>query len=246
MKKYICVLLALVIATAFSGCSKDMGKSEEMTTQVTVLQQPDTQEAEVQAAISDINSETDQYLCSVPTINRNEEATKKQNEGQTWLAVADAGTEQFLAAALEAISKNPKFDEAKIINNKYKDQYLQLGEIGGEPCVRVHLDTSEGDFVAVMTEDCEILFAWEEGDEKTIEYYFPQAWDVTVASDENLNIAYHNFKSGGYHDEAVIYDYRQTYESRDGKFLSKVELFSTCCVSTFWIDEAGRVVDRTK
>ena len=74
-----------------------------------------------------------------------------------------------------------------------------------------------------------------DGEKKTVEYWFPQMWDVTVASDENLSIAYHNFKSGGYHDEAVIYDYRQTYESRDGKFLSKVELFSTCCVSTFWL-----------
>ena len=146
----------------------------------------------------------------------------------------------MLQAAYREMSKG--FEGAIVKNH----EELQLGEIGGQLCMRFLIKTDKGDFVAVVNEDCEVIDTWSDGEKKTVEYWFPQMWDVTVASDENLSIAYHNFKSGGYHDEAVIYDYRQTYESRDGKFLSKVELFSTCCVSTFWIDEAGRIIDRTK
>lgn len=164
---------------------------------------------------------TAQELCSVP------------------LAPTDTD-DLMLQAAYREMSK--AFEGAIVKNH----EVLQLGEIGGEPCVRVRFETDKGEFVAIVNENYDVLDTWSEGEEKTMQYWFPQMWDVSVASDENLCIAYHSFKSGGYHDEAIIYNYRQTYESRDGKFLSKVEFFSTCCASTFWIDEAGRVVDRTK
>lgn len=260
MKKITCILLTFAMAAAFFGCSKENETKTETTTQTAEIQYPIEKNPETQTVISgiDIDIETDRYLCSVPTINRDEKPTANRNEGQTkpvlpegatdsrlihWPIIPVAGTELFQAAACAEMNKNPKFNGAKIM----KDQYLQLGKIGEDTCVRVHLDTDKGDFIAVMTEDCEILFVWEEGDEKTIEYYFPQAWDATVASDEDLMIAYNVFHGDEHYKHGIICDYRQLMaDFTDGSTTHKVTFIATSGDFTVLIDEFGRIVDRTK
>lgn len=179
--------------------------------------------SEKQTVISCVgnNPEADNQLCSVP--------------------LAPTGTDDLmLQAAYREMSK--KFEGATVKNH----EALRLGKIGDKPCVRVRFETDKGEFIAVVNEDCDVIDTWLEGEEKTMQYWFPQMRDINVASDENLCIAFHAFHSGGYHDDAIIYDYRQTQEIRDSKWVSKVVFYTTHCTSTFWIDEAGRVIDRTK
>lgn len=164
---------------------------------------------------------TEQEICSVPL------APTEQNS-------------LMLQAAYRAMSK--EFEGAIVKNH----EVLQLGEIAGQPCKRFLFETDKGEFVAIVNEDCDVLNTWSEGETKTVEYWFPQTWELSVASDENLNIAFHAFHGSEGHADVIIGDYRQTYEIRDGKTVSKVVFYSTHCTSTFWIDEAGRVIDRTK
>ncbi len=164
------------------------------------------------------NPEADNQLCSVP------------------LAPTDTD-DLMLQAAYRAMSK--EFEGATVKNH----EVLRLGEIGDKPCVRVRFETDKGEFIAIVNDDCDVIDTWSEGEEKTMQYWFPQMRDINVASDENLCIAFHAFHG---HDDAIIYDYRQTQEIRDGKWVSKVVFYTTHCTSTFWIDEAGRVIDRTK
>ena len=188
----------------------------------------------------------------MPTVNRNEQPTKPVYvvpEGVTgsqlihWPNVPVIGTEPFQVAACAEMSKNPKFDGAKII----KDQYLQLGEINGEPCVRVHLDTDKGDFVAVMNEACEIIWVWTEGDEKTVEYYFPQAIDINVATDENLMQAFHIYHADEHYKNGVICEYRQEMaDFTDGSASHKITFIATTGDFSVMIAEDGNVIERTK
>lgn len=260
MKKFTCILLALAMATAFFSCSKDDVTETETTTSAADLQHPAEQDSETQTMISGVyvEQETDQHLCSVPTVNRNENPTANRNEGHTkpvlpegatgsqmveWPIVPVAGTETFRAATCAEMSKNPKFDGARVI----KEQYLQLGKIGEDTCVRVHFDTDKGDFIAVMTEDCEILFIQEDDDKNTVDYYFPQAWDINVATDEDLMIAFHAFHGDEHYKNGIILDYRQLMaDFTDGSTTCKVTFITTSGDFTVLIDEFGTVVDRTK
>ncbi len=223
MKKFICILLAFAMA-AFFGCSKDDVTETETTTSVADVQYPVDNNSETQTVISgiDIDPETDQHLCSVPLMPTDSESI-------------------MLRSAYRAM--NEKFGGATVENQ----EVLELGGIYGEPCRRFHIETSKGDFVAVVNESGEVLSTWSEGEEKTTDFRFPQLCDINIASDENLMVAYYNFYGGGYHDEAVIYDFEQeVITGADGKPLWKVVLYTTHCTSTFWIDVFGTVVDRTK
>ena len=138
---------------------------------------------------------------------------------------------------------NEKFGGATVENK----EVLELGEIYGEPCRRFHTETSKGDFVAVVNESGEVLSTWSEVEKKSTEFWFPQLCDINVASDEKLMVAYYSFYEGGYHDEDIIYDFEEEIvKDENGKPLWKVVLYTTHCTSTFWIDEFGRVIDRTK
>lgn len=181
-------------------------------------------------SVTELLSQTDSLTTDLPTV-------------QELCSVPLAPTELdalMLQAAYREMSR--KFEGAIVKNH----EVLRLGEIGGEPCVRVCFETDKGEFVAIVNEDCDVLNTWSEGEEKTVQYWFPQMLDLSNASDESLSIAFHAFHGGRYHDDAIIYDYRQTQEIRDGKWVSKVVFYTTHCTSTFWIDEAGRIIDRTK
>lgn len=267
MKKFTCVLLTFAMAAAFFACSKEAEKAAETTAEAVTQTTAEVLNYSVdyedynhltQTVISgiDIDPEKEQYLyvCSVPTINRNEPTAKpKPNytvpEGMTgsqqihWPNIPVIGTEPFQVAACAEMSKNPKYDGAKII----KDQYLQLGEIGGEPCVRVHLDTDKGDFVAVMTEQCEILFTWTEGEEKTVEYYFPQSIDINVATDEALMQAFHIYHADEHYKNGIICNAIMAMgDCTDGSTLYKVTFVATTGDFSVLIDGFGRVIERTK
>lgn len=263
MKKFTCILLTFAMAAAFFACSKEIEKPAETTAETKTeaatlpvdVHYPTVYTSEVIAGI-DIDPEAEQYLyiCSVPTINRNEPTAKPKpnytvpegmSEGQQihWPMIPIVGTEPFQVAACAEMSKNPKFDGAKII----KDQYLQLGEINGEPCVRVHLDTDKGDFVAVMNEACEIIWVWTEGEEKTVEYWFPQSIDINVATDENLMQAFHIYHADEHYKNGVICEYRQEMaDFTDGSASHKITFIATTGDFTVMIDEFGRVIERTK
>ncbi len=261
MKKLTCILLTFAMAAAFFACAKEDGKplAETATTKATeetALSVAGTQDYNIltQTVISgiDIDPETEQYLCSVPTINRNEGHTKPVfvvPEGVTgsqlihWPMIPVIGTEPFQVAACAEMSKNPKFDGAKII----KDQYLQLGEINGEPCVRVHLDTDKGDFVAVMNEACEIIWVWTDDEEKTGEYYFPQSIDINVATDEALMQAFHIYRADEHYKNGIICEYIQEMaDLSDGTPIWKVTFIATTGDFSVTLDVFGRVIERTK
>lgn len=224
MKKITCILLAFAMATAFFGCSKDDVTETETTTSAADIQHLVKNDPETQTVISgiDIDTETDQYLCSVPLMPTDAESV-------------------MLRSAYRAM--NERFGGATVENK----EVLELGEIYGEPCRRFHIETSKGDFVAVVNESGEVLSTWSEGEKKTTEFRFPQLCDINIASDENLTVAYYSFYEGGYHDEDIIYDFEEEIvKDENGKPLWKVVLYTTHCTSTFWIDEFGRVIDRTK
>lgn len=267
MKKFTCILLTFAMAAAFFACAKEIEKPAETTAAATAetktetatlpadVHYPTVYSSEVIAGI-DIDPEAEQYLyiCSVPTINRNEPTAKPKpnytvpegmSEGQQihWPMIPVIGTEPFQVAACAEMSKNPKFDGAKII----KDQYLQLGEINGEPCVRVHLDTDKGDFVAVMNEACEIIWVWTEGEEKTVQYYFPQEIDINVATNEALMQAYHIYHADEHYKNGIICNAIMAMgDCTDGSTLYKVTFIATTGDFSVWIDEFGRVIERTK
>lgn len=166
-------------------------------------------------------------------------------EGQQihWPMIPYTGTGHFKAAACAEMGKKPKFDGAKII----KDQYLQLGEINGEPCVRVQLDTDKGDFVAVMNEACEVIWVWTEGEEKTSEYYFPQSIDINVATDEALMQAFHIYHADEHYKDGIICNAAMALGDRaDGSALYNVTFVTTTGDFSVTFDELGRVIDRTK
>lgn len=180
--------------------------------------------------VTDSPSQTDSPATDLPTVQE-----------LCSVPLAPTGLDNLmLQAAYREMSK--KFEGAIVKNH----EVLQLGEIDGQPCKRFLFKTDKGEFVAIVNENCDVLDTWSEGEEKTMQYWFPQLWDLSIASDMSLSIAFHAFHGGGYHDDAIIYDYRQTQENRDGKWVSKVIFYTTHCTSTFRIDEAGRVIDRTK
>ncbi len=255
MKKLTCILLVFAITAAFFACSKEAKNPAESTTQTADIQHYTAEYNHLTQTVTsgiDIDPETDQYLCSVPTVNRNEQPTKPVYvvpEGVTgsqlihWPNVPVIGTEPFQVAACAEMSKNPKFDGAKII----KDQYLQLGEINGEPCVRVHLDTDKGDFVAVMNEACEIIWIWTDDEEKTGQYYFPQSIDINVATDEALMQAYHIYHADEHYKNGIICNAIMAMgDCTDGSTLYKVTFVATTGDFSVLIDEFGRVIERTK
>lgn len=262
MKKLTCILLTFAMTAAFFACSKKAEKPAESTTTETTAPTSETLNYSVDyedynrltQTMFEVDPEVSQYLyiCSVPTINRNEPPTKPVfvvPEGVTgsqlihWPNVPVIGTEPFQVAACAEMSKNSKYDGAKII----KDQYLQLGEINGEPCVRVHLDTDKGDFVAVMNEACEIIWVWTEGEEKTAQYYFPQEIDINVATDEALMQAFHVYHEDEHYKNGIICDYIQEMTAlTDGTPIWKVTFIATTGDFTVLIDEFGRVIERTK
>lgn len=254
MKKFVCIILVFTLSAVLFACSPKEASdtTAESTTEPSALINDALSETVTVISGIDIDPETEQYLCSVPTVNRGEAQTKPVYvvpEGLSgsqqihWPIIPVKGVDIFQAAACAEMSKNPKFNGAQII----KDQYLQLGEINGEPCVRVHLDTDKGDFVAVMTEDCEILSVWVEGDEKTVEYYFPQAIDVNVATDEALMQAFNVFHEDEHYAKEIICGYRQEMaDFTDGSTAHKIVLIATGGDFTVLIDEFGRVISRTK
>ncbi len=276
MKKFTCILLTFAIMTALFACSKEAEKVTETTAVTTdeatvpifgiqndsgqVPTKPETQTdilvnnpEEKQTAVDD--SVTEQILCSVPTINRNEPTAKPKpkpdhtvpdgmENGQQihWPNIPVIGTELFLVAACAEMSKNPKFDGAKII----KDEYLQLGEINGEKSVRVFLDTDKGDFVAVMTESCEIIDVWTEGEEKTVEDYFPQMRDMHNAPDGHLSHAFHVFHGDEYYKNDIILDFKDGFvDNADGREIYEVVFYTTKGVFKV-LFENGVVISRTK
>ncbi len=165
---------------------------------------------------------TDREICSVPLMPTDVESV-------------------MLRSAYRAM--NDKFGGATV----EKQEVLEIGKIYGEPCRRYYIETSKGDFVAVVDETGKVLNTWSEGEEKTTEFWFPQLCDIDIASDENLMIAFYNFYGGEYHDEDIIYDFKEeVVKDDDGKSLWKVVLYTTHCTSTFWIDVFGTVIDRTK
>jgi hypothetical protein len=211
---------------------------------------------ELQSVISGFETDTEVgsylYVCSYPTVNRQEEKTKPVYvvpEGITgsqqihWPIIPVLGTEPFQVAACAEMGKNPKFDGAKII----KDQYLQLGEINGEPCVRVHLDTDKGDFITVMNEACEIIWVWTEGEEKTVQYYFPQSIDINVADNEALMQAFHIYHADEHYKNGIICNAAMAVgDCTDGSALYKVTFVATTGDFSVLLDEFGRVIERTK
>lgn len=262
MKKLTCILLTFAMVAVLFACTKKAEKPAESETAETTAATDEILNYSVDyedynhltQTMFEADPEVSQYLyiCSVPTVNRNEQPTKPVYvvpDGVTgsqlipWPNIPVIGTEPFQVAACAEMSKNPKFDGAKII----KDQYLQLGEINGEPCVRVHLDTDKGDFVAVMTEQCEILFVWEDGDEKTVEYFFPQAIDINVATDEALMQAFHIYHADEHYKNGIICNAIMAMgDCTDGSALYKVTFVATTGDFSVLIDEFGRVVERTK
>lgn len=259
MKKLTCILLTFAMAAAFFACTKEVEKATETTaesknetTEEITLSDEGVQDYNILTQTVTPDAETEQYLCSVPTINRNEGHTKPVfvvPEGVAgsqqihWPMIPVIGTEPFQVAACAEMSKNPKFDGAKII----KDQYLQLGEINGEPCVRVHLDTDKGDFVTVMNEACEIIWVWTDDEEKTGEYYFPQSIDINVATDEALMQAFHIYHADEHYKNGIICEYRQEMpRSTDGNTLYKVTFIATTGDFSVTLDVFGRVIERTK
>ena len=252
MKKFICIMLTFVMAAALFACTKEAEKPDATSTRVADTQHSAENNSEVQTVISgiDIDPETNHQLCSVPTVNRNEGQTKPVlPEGATestnipWPNVPVSGIDKFQAAAFEEMGKNPKFSGAKV----KKDQYLQLGEIGGEPCVRVHFDTDKGEFIAIINEDCDVLDTWSDSEEKTMQYWFPQMWDINIASDENLCIAFHAFHGDEHYKNGIILDYRQVMaDFTDGSTTCKVTFITTSGDFTVLIDQYGRIVSRTK
>ncbi len=250
------------MTAVFFACTKKAEKPAESETAETTAPTSGIQNYSVEyenynhltQTMFEVDPEVSQYLyiCSVPTINRNEKPTKPVYvvpEGVTgsqqihWPIIPVAGVEQFETAAHSEMHKNPKFDGAKII----KDQYLQLGEINGEPCVRVHLDTDKGDFVAVMTEQCEIIWVWTEGEEKTVEYYFPQSIDINVATDEALMQAYHIYHADEHYKNGIICNAIMAMgDCTDGSTLYKVTFVATTGDFSVLIDGFGRVIERTK
>lgn len=276
MKKFTCILIVFAIAAALVACSKEAEKptettqpTAEATAQVFGIQndigqvptQPKTQTdilvnnpEEKRTAVSDDgDTATEQILCSVPTVNRNEPTAKPKPDytvpdgmenGQQihWPNIPVAGTEPFQVAACAEMGKNPKFDGAKII----KDEYLQLGEINGEKSVRVFLDTDKGDFVAVMTEGCEIIDVWTEGEEKTVEDYFPQMRDMHNAPDGHLSHAFHVFHGDEYYKNDIILDFKDGFvDNPDGREIYEVVFYTTKGVFKV-LFENGVVISRTK
>lgn len=262
MKKLTCILLTFAMTAAFFACAKKVEKPAESATAETTASTSVALNYSVDyedynhltQTMFEVDPEVSQYLyiCSVPTINRNEPPTKPVYvvpEGVTgselihWPNVPVIGTEPFQVAACAEMSKNPKFDGAKII----KDQYLQLGEINGEPCVRVHLDTDKGDFVAVMNEACEIIWVWTEGEEKTVAYYFPQEIDINVATDEALMQAFHIYHADEHYKNGIICNAIMAMgDCTDGSALYKVTFVATTGDFSVLLDEFGRVIERTK
>ena len=251
MKKIMCIILAFLLSAALFACDKKENSGEADST-TTNLRYPEPSETVSVISGIDIDPEFDPYLCSVPTLKREEEKTKPVYvipEGVTgseqihWPMIPVIGTEPFQVAACAEMSKNPKFDGAKIIN----DQYLQLGEIWDEPCVRVHLDTDKGDFVAVMNEACEIIWVWAEGEEKTVEYYFPQAIDINVATDEALMQAFHIYHADEHYKDGIICNAAMALgDCADGSALYNVTFITTTGDFSVMLDVFGRVISRTK
>ena len=188
LKKIVCIVITFALTATLFACTKKEEKPTEISAQANAESTAETAIVpasvefsvenfeELQSVISGVETDTEVesylYVCSYPTVNRQEEKTKPvfvvpegltENQQIHWPNIPVIGIEPFQVAACAEMGKNPKFNGAKII----KDQYLQLGEINGEPCVRVHFDTDKGDFVAVMNEACEIIWVWTEGEEYT-------------------------------------------------------------------------------
>lgn len=261
MKKFTCILLTFAMVAVFFACTKEAEKAAETTaesknetTEEITLSVAGIQDYYILTQTVDADSNPYLYVCSVPTINRNEPTAKPKpgytvpegmEEGQQihWPNIPVIGTEPFQVAACAEMSKNPKFDGAKII----KDQYLQLGEINGEPCVRVHLDTDKGDFVAVMNEACEIIWVWTDDEEKTGEYYFPQSIDINVATNEALMQAFHIYRADEHYKNGIICNASMAMgDCADGSTLYKVTFVATTGDFSVMLDEFGRVIERTK
>ena len=185
-----------------------------------ITESPSSTESPSQTKPSASDSATE--LCSVPLMPTDNESA-------------------MLRTAYRKMSKS--FEGAIVKNHKV----LQLGEVGGKHCKRFLFETDKGEFVAVMTEQCEILFEWKEGDEKTAEYYFPQAWDTTVASDENLMIAFNSFHEDEHYANEIILDYRQEMaDFTDGSTAQKVLFVTESGDYAVLISEDGRIVSKTK
>ena len=263
MKKIACIIITFALTATLFSCSKKAEKPTEISAQSTESASENAAVEfsvenfeELQTVISGFGTDAEAnsylYVCSVPTLTGQEEKTKPVfvvPEGVTgseqihWPMIPVIGTEPFQIAACVEMSKYPRFDGAKII----KDQYLQLGEINGEPCVRVHLDTDKGDFVAVMNEACEIIWVWTEGEEKTVQYYFPQSIEINVATDEALMQAFHIYHADEHYKNGIICNASMAVgDCADGSSLYKVTFVATTGDFSVMFDEFGRVIERTK
>ena len=136
-----------------------------------------------------------------------------------------------------------EFEGATVKNH----EVLRLGKIGDKPCVRVRFETDKGEFVAIGNEDGDVIDTWSEGEEKTMQYWFPQMRDINVASDENLCIAFHAFHGDEHYKNGIILDYRQMMaDFTDGSTTSKVTFITASGDFTVLIDQYGGIVSRTK
>ena len=224
MKNFICIMLTFVMAAALFACTKEAEKPDETSTRVADIQTSAENNSGAQTVISgiDIDTETVSQLCSVP------------------LAPTDTG-DLMLQSAYREMCK--EFEGAIV----KKHEMLQLGEIGGEPCVRVRFETDKGEFIATVNDDCDVIDTWSEGEEKTMQYWFPQMWDINIASDENLCIAFHAFHGDEHYKNGIILDYRQVMaDFTDGSTTCKVTFITTSGDFTVLIDQYGRIVSRTK
>lgn len=245
MKKVLCILLTFLISVSLFACSKNDSTG---TTDVSADNSTTAQTASESISAlpeSEALQITEQLLCSVPTkpVDNSEfpftvpEDIKWDSQIHLPAVTAD------LCAAYEAMNKNEKFRNAALKNY----QRLNLGEIGGENCVRILLETENGDFVAVVNESCEILSTWAEGETKTTEFWFPHLWDASNAMDENLSIAFHTMHADEHYKDAVICDFEQNHKTADnGKHLYEVKLRTTHGDFAVLITEFGEVVSVTK
>lgn len=185
-----------------------------------ITESPSSTESPSQTKPSASDSATE--LCSVPLMPTDNESA-------------------MLRTAYREMSKS--FEGAIVRNHKV----LQLGDIGGKSCKRYFFETDKGDFVAVVTVQCEILSVWKEGEEKTAEYYFPQSWDAAVASDENLMIAFDSFHGDEHYANEIILDFRQEMSDfTDGRTVQKVWFITESGDYAVLVSEDGRIVGRTK
>lgn len=257
MKKIICIMFTLFLATALFACSKeaDSGVSEPTRADTAsellgTAQGNNPSETVVPSFSSEVPQITEQVLCSLPTkpvestafpFEIPDEITGDMLIHFPMVSWQGNGGDADLYTAYTAMKENEKFKGATVKNY----QRLTLGEIGDEPCVRILLETDKGDFVAVMTDSCEVISTWSEGETKTVEFWFPQLWDATNASDENLSIAYHTFRGDEHYKDAIICDFEQKIID-NGSCLYEVTLKTTKGDFKVLMTEYGEVVDRTK